>query len=116
MMQSKKILAAAFFIAGLIASSCKKEFQPDNDNHSGEARLLKDPGFAEGLLLTAYTGLPNSYSFDEVATDDAVTNDKASNYLRMATGEWSAQFDPVSIWNHGYAQIQYLNRFLSIVD
>jgi hypothetical protein len=115
-MQSKKIFAGLLILTGCALLSCKKDFQPDKDNHSGESRLLNDPGFAEGLLLNGYTGLLNSYSLDEAATDDAVTNDKTSSYLRMATGEWSSQFDPVSIWNQAYSRLFYLNHFLRIVD
>jgi starch-binding outer membrane protein, SusD/RagB family len=113
-MLSKKIIAAAFVLSGCILSSCKKDFQPDKDNHSVESRLLKDPAFAEGLLLNAYAALPNAYSLEETATDDAATNDKASSFLRMATGEWTSQFNPLTIWDHAYRQIYYLNHFLSI--
>jgi len=115
-MQSKKILASILIITGAFLFSCKKDFQPDNDNHSGDDRFANDPGFAEGLLLNGYAALPNAYSFDEAATDDAVTNDKLSVYPKMATGGWSISYDPVAIWNNAYKQIYYLNYFLSIAD
>jgi len=115
-MKSKIIILGFFLISVFAVTSCKKILEPDNDNHSGEDRFAKDPAFAEGLLLNAYTALLNSYTYEEVATDDAVTNDKLSDYLRMATGEWSAQYDPMTIWNVAYRQIYYLNYFLDIVD
>lgn len=115
-MQSKKIIATILMITGAFLSSCKEDFQPDQDNHSGDGRFANDPGFAEGILLNGYTAMPNVYSLDEVATDDAATNDKASSLLRMATGEWSSRFDPLNIWDLAYKQIYYMNYFLSIAD
>ena len=72
---------------------------------------------AEGLLMNAYTRLPtNSYSFNDVATDDAVTNNKQNSFLQMATGQWSAMFNPMDQWNNSYTAILYLNKFLQSVD
>lgn len=96
--------------------SCKDTFAPDNDNHSKSDRLLTDPAFAEGILINGYTGLGNAYALDETATDDAVTNVKANAYQRMATGEWSAMFNPISVWTTAYQKIWYLNYYLSIVN
>lgn len=91
--------------------------EPEDDNHSTGERLLRDPDYAEGLLIRAYTFIPtNGYRFDEVATDDAVTNEKTNSFLRMATGEWSAIFDPQNMWTNGNRAITYLNEFLSIVE
>ncbi len=88
--------------------------QPTDDNHSSEERLFSDSGFAEGLLMRAYRDLPNGYSFDEVSTDDAVTNVQGNGYRRMAVGEWSSRYDPMSIWNRAYTNIYYLNYFVEI--
>ena len=98
-------------------SSCEQLLDPENDNHSTVDRIYQDPSFAEGLLITAYTKLPtNSLSFNDVATDDAVTNNKLDSYLRMATGQWSALFNPVSQWDNCNSAILYLNDFLNIID
>ncbi len=78
-------------------------------------RVLNDPAFAEGIMLRGYIAIPNDYNFSEVATDDAVTNDVTSDYRRMATGEWSAIFNPISQWET-YNEIFHLNFFLSVVD
>ena len=115
-MQSTKIIASIIFIMGMFFSSCEEFLEPDNDNHSTTDRFFTDPAWAEGVLANAYVAWPNSYSFDEVATDDAVANVKGNSYTRMATGEWSALFDPLSIWNAAYKQIFYINYFLGIVD
>lgn len=96
-------------------SSCSL-FDSDLDNTYDESRLLNDPSFAEGLLLNAYRSIPTGYSFEEVATDDAVSNDKSNVYLNMATGSWTSSNNPISTWNDSYSVISYLNKFLSIVD
>lgn len=97
-------------------SACQM-LEPENDNYNTAERLLEDPTFAEGLLLRAYTFVPtNSYSFDDVATDNAVSSDKFNSYLRMATGEWSSQFNPQDQWTNANRAIMNINEFLSIVD
>lgn len=118
-MQFKNRLAGMIItMMCLFFTSCEKDlFRPDDDNHSGEERLLTDPAFAEGILLNAYATLPNGYTLEEVASDDAVTNVDGNSYRRMATGEWSAVFDPLSVWGAAaYQPIYYINYFLSIND
>lgn len=79
--------------------------------------VKEDPQLAEGLLQRAYTQIPtNDYRWDEVATDDAVSNDQFNSYMRMATGEWTALYNPQNIWNNSNMAIQYVNQFLEIVD
>src|ERR1035437_496816 len=114
-MQLTKILASILIVTGMLVISCKDILGPDNDNHSKTDRLYTDPAFAEGLLLNGYTRWSNSYTLDEVATDNAVTNVKGNSYQRMATGEWSALYDPISVWSPNYQTLYYLNYFLSIV-
>lgn len=112
-MKSKIII---FLFLGLLLGSCELFTEPGLDNQFTKDRVYKDPSFAEGLLLRAYGLLPTGYSLDEVATDDAVTNDRGNGYLRMATGEWSSQFNPQNNWNAAYDAIYNLNYFLSVVD
>jgi len=60
----------------LVLPACTM-LEPEDDNHSTFDRVFDDPNFAEGLLIRAYTFIPtNDYRFDEVATDDAVSNDR----------------------------------------
>lgn len=104
-------------VFSLVFVSCQDMFEPVNDNHSTYERVLRDPTFAEGLLMTAYSKIPtNGLSFNETATDDAVTNDKLSSYLRMATGEWSALFNPVNEWDRCNSAVMYLNEFINVID
>lgn len=111
-----KIISSCLIVAALFLTSCENYFEPSPDNRFDESRVLNEAAFAEGLILETYASLPNMYSFEEAATDDAVTNLIGRNYKRMATGEWSSQFNPVESWSGAYSQIFYLNYFLSVVD
>jgi len=114
-MNTKKIISIAGIFLFLF-TSCDEFLEPDKDNRLFEDQVFSNPIYAEGLLLNAYDGLPTSYSFDDVATDNAVTNDKGSGFLRMATGEWKASYSPVSAWESAYEQIYYLNLFLERLE
>jgi starch-binding outer membrane protein, SusD/RagB family len=114
-MNIKRLAILMVFAIAVTFTSCSK-LEPDLDNVYSTDRILGDPYFAEGLLLQAYRALPNNYSFEEVATDDAVTNDKSSNLLHMTSGSWSAIFNPVEQWSGSYNTIGYLNNFLWAVD
>lgn len=114
-MRINKIFSLLLGSAVLI-TSCDM-LEPENDNHSTFDRVYDEPAFAEGLLIKAYTYIPtNDYTWDEVATDDAVTNNKFSSFMRMATGEWSALYNPQSNWDNCNRGILYINQFLDIVD
>jgi hypothetical protein len=111
----KKLLV--LLIVGMVFTSCKKNLSPLDDNHRTLEDIYPDAGYAEGVLMNAYTRLPtNSWSFNEVATDDAVTNDKTSALLNIATGSWSAVYNPVEQWNNSFTAISYINLFLREVD
>lgn len=113
-----KILKIPLFMLFTCAlCSCEKLFNPNNDNHSTFDRVLVDPAFAEGLLIKAYTYIPtNDYTYNEIATDDAATNDKFSPQMRMATGGWSSIANPESLWDNANRAIMYINQFLEVVE
>lgn len=103
-------------VSALVFNACQL-LDPIEDNHSTFDRVYDDPAFAEGLLIRAFAYLPSmDYRWDEVATDDAVSNDKLNGYLRMAKGEWSALYNPQNFWDNSNRAIIYINQFLSIVD
>lgn len=110
----RKINILILFMVILVFTGCKKDmFSPANDNHSTLQRIYEDPNFAEGLIMAAYNRIPsNNYSFSEVATDDAVSNDKFSPFVQMGTGMWSSQNNPMDQWRNSYTAIMYLNKFL----
>lgn len=112
-----KIKIVTFFACILLLMSCQDMFDPENENISSFDRVYTDPGFAEGLLISAYARIPtNSLSFNDVATDDAVTNDKNNGYLRMATGEWSALYNPENQWTDANTAVIYLDQLINIID
>lgn len=80
--------------------------------------MYSESEYANGLLMYAYSRLPYmTSSTTDIATDDAVTNNKGSNYRTMAeNGTWRADNDPMSQWNACKDGIQYANKFMSIVD
>jgi hypothetical protein len=97
-------------------SSCDKFLKTDI-TYIYEPDVLGSPSFTDGLLMNAYNGLPNDYNFGiDVASDDAVSNLQGSVYTRMAKGEWSSYFNPLSQWTNCYQQIFYINKFLSVYE
>ncbi|MGV8136633.1 MAG: RagB/SusD family nutrient uptake outer membrane protein [Mangrovibacterium sp.] len=112
-----RLLKVYFFLLLVVLFGSCELLEPVDDNHSTRDRIYLDPNFAQGLLMTAYSKLPtSSLSFNDVATDDAVSNDKVNSYLRMATGQWSAIYNPVNQWSNCLSAIQNLNEFLNIID
>lgn len=109
------LLASVFMLA-----SCKDLIEPEIENNrelNSDAYLPNDARFPFGILLNAYNRIPtNSWSFNDVATDDAVTNDQSNGYLKIATGQWTANNNPLSQWTNSYAAIQYLNITLGEID
>jgi starch-binding outer membrane protein, SusD/RagB family len=111
----KKLFLLIF--VGVVMAGCKKQLEPLDDNHRTKEDIYSDPYFAEGILMNAYSRIPtNGYSFNEVATDDAVSNDKFSRLLNMATGSWSATDNPIEQWTNAYTAIMYVNLFLQETD
>ncbi|NRF37783.1 RagB/SusD family nutrient uptake outer membrane protein [Pedobacter foliorum] len=104
-------------ISVIILSGCKKILSPADENIRDLSEIYNDAAFAEGLLLNGYVRLPGgSYSFTDVATDDAVSNNPTNSYRLMATGQWSSLNDPMEQWTGAFAAIQYLNLILAETD
>jgi len=99
-------------------TSCDDLFEPAIENHLGFEYMYDHPDYADGVLGNAYTRLPNgSYSFSEVATDDAVTNNADDSYRKMTVeGNWTSRNNPAETWRNCRAAIQYINLFLDNAD
>lgn len=100
-------------------TSCDDLFEPAVENIKDVNNLGGEPNSADGILGSAYLLMPYSdqVSTYDVATDDAVTNDVSSDFLKMAVGGWTSQIGPSSEnYRDRNASIQFLNQFLSIVD
>lgn len=93
---------------------------PVDENYTTFERVENTPGYAEGLLINAYTKIPthDSYTFgwNETATDNAVCNDKTNQYSRMAIGQWTSSYNPMEQWSNCISAIQSINQFRSILD
>ena len=101
----------------LTMCSCQDMFEPADENNRQEDAMYEESKYAAGLLMYGYSRLPYSTSTEtDVATDDAVTNNTNSNFLNMATGTWAADNNPMSQWDKCKDGIQYINKFLTIVD
>ncbi|TDD99506.1 RagB/SusD family nutrient uptake outer membrane protein [Flavobacterium cellulosilyticum] len=112
---NKKILIILSVI--FMCVSCDDLIEPAIENNRGLSDMYDEAGYAQGILLNAYTRLPgNGWSFNDVATDDAVSNDVSNNYRKVATGQWTANFNPLDQWTNSKAAIQYLNIFLAEAD
>ena len=96
-------------------SSCEDLFTPAKENLYTLDQMYTNPGYAYGILITAYASLPFSSDTD-VATDDAVSNDNGNGYRNMALGQWSAINNPVERWRTGRSTIQAINLFLENVE
>jgi len=98
--------------AVVLASGCKDLLDPaiENNRQLQPIYPANDARFPYGILLNAYNRIPtNSWSFNDVATDDAVTNDQTNGYLKIAQGQWTSTNNPLSQWTNCYAAIQYIN-------
>ena len=100
-----------------LLTACDDLFEPALENNRDLEAMHKEPSYAQGILANAYIILPYETSpTSDLATDDAVTNEISSNYLRMATGSWTANNNPVSQWQNRFNAILYINLFLENVD
>lgn len=114
-MKTRNIILS--FIAILTFSSCQDMFEPADENNRQLEDMVHESAYAHGLLMSAYSRLPyQTTTTTDIATDDAVTNQKTSGYLAMATGSWASNSNPMSQWDACNDGIQYANLFLEIVE
>jgi hypothetical protein len=112
----KKILLICL-TATVFLTSCKDMFEPEIENNLELENAYDNAKYAQGLFLNGYTRLPtNSWSFNDMATDDAVSNDRSNAFLKMATGQWTAMNNPLDQWRNSKAAIQYMNLFFTVTD
>ncbi len=99
-----------------LLTACDDVFTPAVENFKDFDQIDSDPNFAAGFLTTTYRALPGYYDGSDVATDDAVSNDKSNSWMKMATATWTSSSDPTSKWASSLGAIQFLNTFLDHVD
>ncbi len=106
-----------FLFSSLLLTACGDMFVPADENNRTEDAMYEESKYAHGLLIYAYDRLPYiTTTQTDVATDDAVTNLKNSDFLNMATGTWASDNNPMSQWDACRDGIQYVNLFLSKVE
>jgi len=97
----------------MVLGGCESMLNPELDNVYGEERALTIPQTAAAFLNSAYTSIPTTYNLSECTTDDAVMNNTLSSLPLMASGGWSALFDPLSNWSASYKAIMNVNQFMT---
>ena len=107
-----KIKLIVFGLIALTFSGCKKFLEADPENFKQVEDMYTDPSFAQAFVLQAYRTIPAYYNNSELATDDAVANDRNNTFSQIATGSWTPTNGTLSVWNSSYSAIQYLNQFL----
>lgn len=114
-MYNKKIVFLITVI--LMMSGCDDLLEPAVQNNRGIEASREEPRFAHGLLINGYARIPtNGWSFSEMATDDAVSNNEDNAFSAIATGQWASNNNPLNQWTNSKAAIQYLNLMLTEVD
>ncbi len=114
---SRFSLGIVLFFSAALLCSCEDMFEPADENTRQEDAMYEESDYAHGLLIYGYGRLPYATTTQtDIATDDAVTNLTSSVYVNMATGTWAADNDPMSQWNNCKDGIQYVNKFLTVVD
>lgn len=111
-----KYIAVASIVLGL--TSCDDLFEPAIENIKDENSMDDEPNYADAILGSAYILMPYPNAPEnDVATDDAVSNDINNEWLSMAGGSWTSQTGlSVNNWRDRNASIQYCNILLSRID
>lgn len=99
-------------------TACDDLFDPAIENVKDENTIDAESNYADQILRSAYILMP--YPGDpenDVATDDAVSNDINNDYKTIAEGGWTSQTGvSVNNWRDRNASIQYCNLLLEHID
>src|SRR5690554_645236 len=97
---------------GLVVG-CSDFLDPELDGSMTEDEVFENAAYFSGVLHEVYNSLPNQYDYMmDCATDNAVTNDYSSNYLKMGTGFLRPNMNPLDDWKFNFQQIRRINQFL----
>ena len=111
----KKIISIALCSCAIALTSCDDLFEPAIENTQDIDAIHRNPNYAEALLGNAYTRIPG-YSWNDPATDDAVSNDASNSYRKIAAGTWTSSNNPLDSWTNCRSAIQYINLLLANAD
>lgn len=105
-----------FSVLLILVTSCDDLWEPAKENYREKEDMYEEANYALGILMNGYTRIPtSSWSFNDVATDDAVSNDVNNGYRKLATGEWTSNGNAVNKWE-SFTAIQYMNIMLEESD
>lgn len=117
MKKLNKIYAVLFLAMGLV--SCSDFLDENNQNGRYDDEIVwANPKLAEGVLLKAYSLLPNDYTEKyDYGTDDMATNLVTDNTVTMATGGWTSRNTPFgNEYKNAFQAILYVNDFLENME
>ena len=98
-MKHYRILLAVLIASLTAFAACDDPLNPEENFRNNLESVLMSPAKAEGIMLYGYTQMPYiTPRFDDVATDDAVSNNPANTYRTMATGGWSSLSNAQDMW------------------
>ena len=116
-MKYYRILLAAISATLLAFTACDDPLHPEEDFRMNKEHVIASPDYSEGLLAYVYLQMPyRTLRFDEVATDDAVSNDPSNSFRKMAAGGWSATASAQNFWVSCNRSIMCVNNFFSVID
>lgn len=97
--------------------SCDDAFEPAIENiKDGPEDFVMYPSWVESFIAHAYISNPlDELSFNDMATDDAVSNEPGNTYRSMSTGSWTASNNPMDRWRDLRGSIVYLNQALELI-
>lgn len=115
MKNSIKIMAAGLL---MVCTACDDLFEPAIENIKDDSTMESEAKFADKILGSSYILLPYSNTpYNDVATDDAVSNESANAWRAMAGGAWTSQTGvSTDNWRDRNASIQFVNTFLNNLD
>jgi len=109
----------SLFIITVSLMSCEDFLEPSLEGLGtyDEDFVWDNPSYARGPLYYAYSGIPNSfrtveYSYTDLATDNAVSNNVSSNMRNFGLGLLSASNNTMDKWDEYYRYIRSLNIFM----
>jgi hypothetical protein len=105
------------FTLALLGVACNEALDPKLDNTYSSEDAWSLGAKAQGILYNAYAAMGdrvNGYggNFLDCATDNAATNDYASEVYSLATGGVSAAGNVFDLWTTAYAQLRNIHLFL----
>lgn len=116
-MKIQKNIYGLLLVLSVLFSGCDDLFDPSIQNVRDLESSYNEPRFAQGLIINGYARIPrNGWSFNDMATDDAVSNNENNAYFNVASGQWAADNDPLNQWTNSKAAIQYLNIMIQTAD